>query len=364
MKRTTIFINGRFLTKTITGVQRYAHELLRQIDLQLPPNIQIICLTPPEAFTPPSWENIKIRTVGRNHGNLWEQLDLPFHAHGELLFSPANIGPFHYRNQIVTLHDAAIFAVPNSYSLAFRMKYRFIFRQLAQNARHILTVSHFSQKELAHWLKISPQRFSVVPLGADHLDRVTANPQILSKYHLEKDNYLLVVASQSQHKNLTTVFQALQSIQREIQVVVTGGSFDDIFQMQKKRWMPKNIQTLGYVPDEALKALYENALGLIFPSAYEGFGLPILEAMRCGCPVLCSNAASMPEVAGDAAIYFDPHQPQQIVEVLNRFLPNPQIHKSLHFAGREQAKRFTWAITARQSIKILLRVANENMPGK
>lgn len=352
VNRRIIFINGRFLTKTITGVQRYARELLREIDIQLPASIRMICLAPPEAFALPAWQNIEIRSVGSNRGNLWEQVDLPRHAHGELLFSPANIGPFGYRNQVVTMHDASIFAAPQAYSWTFRAKYRFIMRQLAKNARHIITDSHFSQKELAHYLKIPLQRFSVVPLGADHLDRVQSNSQILTQHDLKPKTYWLIVATQSLHKNLTAVFEALKRIQPAMQVVMVGGHFEQVFQRSVYADVDTVIPT-GYIPDEHLKALYENALGLIFPSTYEGFGLPILEAMRCGCPVLCSDAASMPEVAGDAALYFDPHPPRQIAEIIRHFLAIPQTDKWLNAAGQQQANQFKWSVTARQSMEIL-----------
>ncbi len=354
MKHSTIFINGRFLTKPVTGVQRYARELLREIDRQLPlGNLRIICLAPPEAFAPPRWENIELRQVGRSQGNLWEQVDLPRHAHGELIFSPANIGPFAYRNQVVTLHDASIFAVPQAYSWAFRAKYRFILRQLGQNARQIITDSRFSQKELAHYLKISHQRLRVVPLGADHLDDVAADTQILAQYNLEAKHYLLVVATQSLHKNLGAVFEALKALQQKIKLVVVGGRFEQVFKETVNGKMDSIVMP-GYVSDGQLKAFYENALGLIFPSIYEGFGLPMLEAMRCGCPVLCSNAASMSEVAEEAALYFDPYRGTQMTRVIDYFLAASTLQERLKTAGQQQANKFKWSATAQQSIEILL----------
>lgn len=359
MNQKTIFINGRFLTKTVTGVQRYSRELLRQMDFLLNEDrfsqrVKFVCLVPREAFQQPGWQNIEIRPVGLNNGNLWEQVDLPLYARGELLFSPANIGPFYYRNQVVTFHDASVFAVPQAYSRTFRAKYTFILRNLSRNARLILTDSHFSQRELARYLGVTPERFQVISPGGDHLDPIQSDIKILEQYHLKKNAYLLLVASRSPHKNLGSVFEALKSVNTDMKVVFVGESFGQVFQRTEYRLLPPNVETLGYVPDGQLKALYENALGFIFPSMYEGFGLPVLEAMHCGCPVLCSNAASLPEVAGDAALYFDPYQVDQIAQTLNDFLSKPQSHEQLRLKGRQHAAGFKWSMTAQKVLEVLL----------
>ncbi len=352
----TIFINGRFLTKTVTGVQRYARELLRAMDAMLAPaqDVRCICLAPLEKLENPGWKNIEIRPVGLNKGNLWEQVDLPFHARGGLLFSPANIGPFYYRNQVVTLHDASVFAAPQAYSWAFRAKYIFMFHWLARNARRLLTVSRFSQGELARYLQIPPQRFTVVAPGCDHFDRIQPDERILTQRGLERDGYLLIVASWSAHKNLGSVFEALQLLNAKVKVMVVGGSFGQVFRKTRAQALPANVETLGYVSDGQLKALYQNALGLVFPSTYEGFGLPVLEAMRCGCPVLCSEAASLPETAGEAALYFDPHRSEQLAGALDVFLFSPSLREELREKGYKHSARFQWAATARQTLETLL----------
>ena len=343
-----IFINGRFLTSPVTGVQRYARELLPALDRQLPPDVQMICLAPQQPFDAPSWHKIEIRRVGHSHGNLWEQFELPLYAHGELLFSPANSGPFHYANQVVTLHDASTFAVPEAYTPAFRAKYAFLFQQLTQRAKHLLTVSRFSQGELAHYLKTDPQRFTVIHNGADHLDAVAADENILAQHNLRKNEYLLTVASQSKHKNLQSLF----ALPARIKIVVAGGSAGDVFSAQGRQNTQDHIQMIGYVNDQALKSLYQNALGFIFPSCYEGFGLPVLEAMRCGCPVLCTNNAALPEVAGKAALYFEPDNIAQVVET---FLTSASLRDELRQKGLERSAHFTWAETAAKTLEILLR---------
>lgn len=357
----TIFINGRFLTKAITGVQRYAFELLAHLDVLLEESeysgLKLICLAPPELEALPAWKNLEIRRVGHNRGNLWEQIDLPFHAQGNLLFSPANTGPFYVSNQALTFHDASVFAMPEAYSLAFRAKYWFIFKNLVRTARLILTDSRFSQQELARYLQVPAERFLVIPLGGDHFQNMQSDLAILQKHGLSDGSYLLTVASQSRHKNFGTVLKAASLVKSGVNFVAVGGSFQQVFHQNGRiasESLPPNIHALGYVNDHQLKALYENARGYIFPSLYEGFGLPVLEAMNNGCPVLCSTAASLPEVGGEAALYFDPLDANNLAAVIERFLTDPTLKSDLRTRGIEHAARFTWEKTARATLKALV----------
>ena len=362
-----IYINGRFLTQPVTGVQRYALELIRHMDQLLDdnvfaPEIELVCLVPPQDFPNPPWKHIEVRTIGRNGGNLWEQLDLPLYLKGQLLFSPTNIGPWHYANQVVTLHDASVFAFPEAYSFAFRAKYKFVFKQLAKRAALLLTDSTFSQQELAHHLEVAPGRFTVVPLGSDHLESVQADRDVLNRNNLEAGSYLLLVASRSKHKNNGAAIKAVEVIESDIRLVVVGGNFQGVFKKIDSVDIPSNMLTLGYVNDRELKALYENALGFIFPSLYEGFGLPVLEAMRAGCPVISSHAASLPEVAGDAALYFDPGDVEDMARVIERFLSDPALQEDMRHKGFLQAKYFKWSTTARRILESMLDVLYNNEP--
>jgi glycosyltransferase involved in cell wall biosynthesis len=347
-----IFINGRFLTQPLTGVQRYARELLRALDA-LNPDTELICLAPPEDFPRPTWKNIAIKVIGKNRGNLWEQVDLPLWLKGRLLFSPTNSAPAFYGNQAVTIHDASIFAVPQAYSRMFKAKYRVIFGRLAKNARRIFTDSVFSQGELSHYLRRDPSRFDVILLGGDHMQYIRADESILDELRLRGQPYMLMVASQSPHKNTARLLQALNRIQNSaMRFVVVGGSNNAVFQKEAAINHPSVIAT-GYKSDEAIKALYEHARGFIFPSLYEGFGLPVLEAMNCGCPVLSSRAASLPEVGGDAVLYFDPLSVDDIASAIDRLISSDTLQDKLRQHGRLHAAQFTWNKTAQQTLDLL-----------
>ncbi|MBI5353111.1 MAG: glycosyltransferase family 4 protein [Chloroflexi bacterium] len=347
-----IFINGRFLSQPLTGVQRYSHELLRALD-ELDPNVELTCLAPPEDFPRPNWKNIELKVIGKNRGNVWEQFDLPLWLKGRFLFSPSNIGPAFYRNQAVTFHDASVFAVPQAYSRMFKAKYRFVFHQLVKSARCILTDSVFSQRELAKYLDYDLSRFNVVPLGGDHLQNIQTDDHILESYGLRGQSYILMVASQSPHKNTPRLLEAIVRLRGETRFALAGGSFKNVFQNSETSQLPSNVIQLGYINDAELKSLYEHALGFIFPSYYEGFGLPILEAMNCNCPVLSSLSASLPEVGGDAVVYFDPFNVDDIKNKIENFISDLSLQDELRQRGKIHAKQFAWSKTAQRTLDLL-----------
>lgn len=353
-----LYINGKFLCSPVTGVQRYALEVLGQIDglLSEPAyqHLQVICLVPPGSLSQPAWQRISIRQVGASPANLWEQLELPFYARDGWLFSPANTGPVFFRKQVVTFHDANVFAMPSAYSRLFRLKYYFIFNLLARVAKGILTDSEFSRAELAAYLGVDRQRFSVILLGGDHLLRLEGDAGVLEKHQLTSGEYLLCVASRSQHKNFELVMRVVDILGSQVTFAAAGGRQANIFAGSGPEPLADRLRFLGYVSDAELKALYENALGFVFPSLYEGFGLPLLEAMWCGCPVISSNAASLPEVGGQAVCYFDPHDEVSLSARLVQFLADADLRDSLKQRGFEQASGFLWETCARKTLNHIL----------
>jgi glycosyltransferase involved in cell wall biosynthesis len=213
-----------------------------------------------------------------------------------------------------------------------------------------LTDSVFSQQELSKCLGIQTDHFTVVPLGGDHMRDVLADDAILQKYALLRNSFLLSVASQSRHKNFARVLQAFKLIGSGFELVTVGGNYQKIFQKTENLAGNPAVHNLGYVNDHELKALYENALGFIFPSLYEGFGLPILEAMNCGCPVICSKTASIPEVAGKAALYFDPLNVEDMAQNIRMFLINQDLRSDMQTSGLKQAAAFSWDQAARTTL--------------
>jgi glycosyltransferase involved in cell wall biosynthesis len=360
MSQKTIYINGRFLTQPATGVQRFALELLTALDHVYendPKSKQIarmICLIPKRIknLSLPEWKNIPIQKCGRLGGNLWEQIELPFFARKGLLVNLCNIGPVFHFNQIVVFHDASVFAVPQAYSFTFKIKYRLIMWVLGHTARQVLTDSYFSQEELAHYLKIRKNKIIVIPGGCEHVLNIDPDYSIINN-RLAQTPFLLAVGSSSPHKNLAIVVRTFERYQENLSIlVIAGGTFSKVFTAVDTTETPRTIR-LGYISNAQLRALYSRAVGFIFPSIYEGFGLPPLEAMACGCPVICSNRASMPEVCGDAALYFDPLNEADIHHSITMLLENSSLQDSLREKGFERVKRFTWKNSAESLLEIL-----------
>jgi glycosyltransferase involved in cell wall biosynthesis len=347
-----VSINARFLTQPITGVQRYSYEIINALDDILEPG-QAIAYFPPGRKKNVSWKNIQLEATGWFTGNLWEQIDLPRVSRGTLLFSPANIGPFLKLHQVVTIHDASVFAHPDAYTWSFRLKYKNIYRRMAKVADHFITTSEFSKHELQHWLELAPERISVIYEGREHLERIAADESVISRLSLGEKPFFIVVGSISPHKNLEVVYAANKLLDRDkYEIILIGGDFAGVFQSSKIELAP-NIKKVGYLLDDELKALYCSAMGLIFPSLYEGFGLPLVEAMSCSCPVICSDIPSSREVCGDAALYFDAERPADLADQIDMIINDFALAVGLKERGLLRSRNFTWIKTALETKQIL-----------
>jgi glycosyltransferase involved in cell wall biosynthesis len=350
-----IALNGRFLSQRVTGVQRHARELVLALDSLLDESpggrdLEISLLVPPDRQFDLELRRIDIRRVGRLSGHLWEQLELPLHARDHLLLNLANTAPAFLGRQLLTIHDASVFAVPDAYSPAFRRWYQLLLPYLARRVRLVLTDSEFSRTELVRWLGVDPEKVRVVPCGHEHILRSQPDPRVLPRHGLGARPYVLAVSSLSRHKNLEAVFAAIRLLEPAgWDYVIAGPANPRVF----GSWSadtPAPVIHLGYVTDGELRALYEHAACFVYPSRYEGFGLPPLEALACGCPVIASRAASLPEVCGDAALYVDPDDPRQLADAIRRVLCDGELSDELRRRGRERAKRWTWSRSARETI--------------
>jgi glycosyltransferase involved in cell wall biosynthesis len=348
------YINGKFTAQRITGVQRVALWLTRSLDRLLSstgllPTRRWILLCPPGASML-SLEHIERREVGWAGMplHLWEQVVLPHAARDGLLINLAGSAPWRARSQFALLHDAAVFDHPEAYTAAFVCWYRLLFRRLARRGAGLLTVSAFSRARLSAGLGVPQSRIAVVPNGGDHLDDVQADDAVLSRHGLRPGRFLLAVASANPNKNLQALLSAFErlSADTDCQLVIVGGGNRRVFARHGVA-CPVGTVHVGYQDDAALKSLYRHAAALVFPSLYEGFGLPPLEAMACGCPVAASSAAALPEVCGDAALYFDPRSVDDIADALRRVLGDGGLRERLGRAGRARAQAFRWSDSAR-----------------
>jgi glycosyltransferase involved in cell wall biosynthesis len=359
----TFFVNGRFLTQPISGVQRYARELLRALHELLtsgaidPRLYRVVILHPRKRVVGEDFGHIEGRPVGNFTGQFWEQAELPAHCRGALLLNLCNTAPLFKRNQVITIHDAATRAVPNSYTRAFRAWYRVMHSLVGTRAVRIITVSQFSKRELRDQLGLPEERIAVAPGGSDHILRARSDTFVLDRFDLRRRPFVLAVSSLSPHKNLLAVVEAIKlGGVSDVDFVIAGDSNRKVFEATA---LPAAIKRVGAVSDNELRALYEHAVCFVFPSLYEGFGLPPLEAMACGCPVLASRAASLPEVCGDAALYCDPLSAHDIAAKLQELLGSAELRKRLRDRGRARAALFTWRQCAHEVCQQILFVLGE-----
>lgn len=354
----TSYLNGKFTAQRTTGVQRVASRLVQALDdlLQAAPRGRWVLLCPPGQRLP-RLQVIEVRAVGRAGLplHLWEQLVLPWSARDGRLVSLAGSAPYFGRRPAAMLHDAAVFDQPQAYSAAFVAWYRSLFRRLALRARPLLTVSAFSRERLALRLGVAPARFVVVPNGGDHLDAVVPDDTVLDRHGLRGTRYLLAVASANPTKNLPALQAAFARLRPDpvLRLVIVGGRNERVFNDDTASADPPQLLRTGPLDDAPLKALYRHATALVFPSLYEGFGLPPLEAMANGCPVAVARAASLPEVCGDAALYFDPLSVDDIAAALQRLLDDAALRERLRVAGQARVAAFRWHSSAQQLLQAL-----------
>jgi glycosyltransferase involved in cell wall biosynthesis len=357
-----VFLNGRFASQALTGVQRYAEEMVRALDCELGRVARaptaFTLLVPRTAQQLHVFKRIAVRQVGRLRGHAWEQLELPWYARGGLLVSLANTGPLRKGTQIITMHDASAFAVPDTYSLPFRLWYQFLLPALGRAATRVVTDSEFSRSELRRYAGVPDQKLRVIPLSGEHILRAHPDRGILTRLQLRPRSYVLTVGSQSPHKNIQVVLDAMEHLgERRFDIVVAGGRNPKIFGSNRVT-AGREVKPAGYVSDGELRALYENAGCFVYPSLYEGFGLPPLEAMMCGCPVIVSRRASLPEVCGDAAVYCDPESPTDVAESIERVMLDSDLQDKLRTLSRYRAQQFSWDASARALLGLIQEVGS------
>lgn len=345
-----LVVNARFLTQRVTGVQRYAIEVSKRLK-RLDPTIRF--LTPHGVVHAALAKELDAEVVGKSKGHLWEQLELPRLVRGAGLINLCNAAPLVVQRELVTIHDAAPFAVPQAYSRSFRLWYRLMMRGLGFRARRILTGSDFSARELQHHVGVRPERITRIFLSHEHVRDVKSDRQVIDRHGLAASPFLLTVGSSAPHKNFKTLARALEQLGNTwFRTVIVGGANLKVHASGSTWQFPASVQHVGAVSDGELRALYENAAGYIHPAYYEGFGLPPLEALSLGCPVICSNAGSLPEVCGEAALYFDPHDVDDMVAKIGRFMEDAPLREELRNRGRAQAARFSWDDCAWQILQV------------
>jgi glycosyltransferase involved in cell wall biosynthesis len=373
-----IYINGRFLQQTITGVQRYARELLKAWDALLatgeidPRSVEFHVLAPRGPIAAPKLRHMSVRQVGRLSGHFWDQLELPFQARGGLLFSPGNVHPLlspFLGPGVVTIHDLAYRLNPKAYTAAFRLTYGVLVPAALRNADAIITVSESEKHNIAVRFPMVKDRIYAVhhgAPGAELVARVESNSHSLrsgmsTDSSNPSDRFALWVGTLTKRKNPQGAIDAIALVNKEIKLpLVMAGTTYRGFNNAGLSVAHDGGEIVRFVDRvdtfAELARLYSSAVCLLFPSFYEGFGLPALEAMAHGCPVVASGIPSLREVCGDAALYCEPNDPGDIAEKLRMIAQDSQLRERLRHNGLARVKEFSWEKSARQTFAILSRV--------
>jgi glycosyltransferase involved in cell wall biosynthesis len=350
----TVVINCRFLTQPTTGVQRFAERIVEYLTRSTP---DLVLVAPPGQLSRTEFNGTPVRVIGSRGGHYWEQVQLPRFLRRfspeALLVNLANTGPVRWKNQIVTLHDISYVRLPESYSRQFRWFYGWLIPRLLRGARAILTVSEFSKREIQGFYHVDAARITVVFNAVDD-DFLQA--EVMPRSVQPGASYFLVVSSLNVHKNVGPFIEMFKKYRATsgsgTELWIAGGSARS-FTVSNLSAGGDGVRALGRVSDAELVWLYRHARAFVFPSLYEGFGIPPLEAQAAGAPVLASNAAALPEVLGQSALLVDPRAEEAVLTGLERLDTDAELRESLRAMGESNLKRFSWERSAAVVMDVL-----------
>ena len=318
-----VVINGRFLARRVTGVERYGREILRHVEEQ--PRFESI-----------PWQGWK--------GHTWEQFILPGKlGRDSVLWSPANTGPLLVRRQALTIHDLSPLEHPEWFQASFAAWYQLFLPILARRVKTIFTPSEYVKQKVIRRFGIT--NVTVTPNGVDHSRFHPAARQ--TRIPLPQ-NYILFVGTLEPRKNLGRLLHVWNEIKDDFNQMwlMIAGVSGNVFRTIHLSHEAERVRFLGYVDDETLAGLYANASLFVLPSQDEGFGLPALEAMASGTPVIISDGGALPEVVGDAALIFCLSDQYELTNMLRECLSNARLRATFSEKGLERAKQFCWQTTA------------------
>jgi glycosyltransferase involved in cell wall biosynthesis len=354
-----IAINGRFLSQPMTGVQRYAHELMHALDAMLDQrhDVQITVISPRLSVQKIRWRNIKLLQAGKLQGHAWEQFELPRLCGGKILFCPGNTAPLvsllRRKCTVVCVHDLSYLYFPEAYSASFRLLYRILMPLVLRFSDAVITVSESERKSIVEHYPHAASRITVIQNGgmpAGNGDGHSACDN--------RGNYILYVGTLSRRKNFPGMFEVACRLARRrgFRFVFIGG-------------LPKGFATSGSGIPEDLRSFitftgqvenvgilaryYREAACFLFASFYEASPLPPIEAMACGSPVVASDIPSLRERCGDAAIYCDPHSVDSMERAVESLVDDKDLQERMRTLGYLRAAQFTWERCANRVLELI-----------
>ncbi len=373
-----IGIEAKVLTSRTSGIGRYAINLVRSLLMALPEKDHTLDIV---LFTGPQTARSVLDTLSGSYSEhfcalqsslLRSLVSLPcsiVHHNIDVFHGLDHVGlPLFFKRgrYVITVHDVIPLLFPQLFTLKHRLIVHAGLARVAQQADIVIVPSYAVQQDVQQYLRIDKSRVVVIPEGCEPRFRPLTDPEHLhrvrTKYGLPA-LYILCLGTLEPRKNITTLLHAFARLRSllhgepALHLVVAGARGwreQAIFQTVKNLGIEQAVCFPGFIDDEDLPALYSGALLFVFPSLYEGFGLPVLEAMSCGIPVVASNTSAMPEVAGDAALLVDPYDIEGMATAIATVVHNTSLRDSLRRKGLIQAQRFSWETTARKTLDLYM----------
>jgi glycosyltransferase involved in cell wall biosynthesis len=362
---------------TKVGIGQYASELLKKLNEYSSSDIhfRVYLKSAPNEHMPTVSKSWEYRVV--KPPRFWTQIGLPFHLYTtadkpDVFFSPTHYAPrFCPVPSVISIMDMSFEYFPELFAKKDLHQLQSWTRYSAKNAAKILTISEASKSDIIKFYNVPEDKVVVTHLGVREVEsskyNVLSMESLQDKYKINKP-YILFVGTLQPRKNIERLVEAFSKLRTKNQelsnydLVVIGKKgwlYEPILAAPKKFGVEDSVKFLDFVPDEDMPAFYKNAECYVLPSLYEGFGLPVLEAMKYDCPVITSNISSLPEAGGDAAVYFDPKDVQDITNKIAMVLSDSALQKDMIKKGREQLKKFSWEKTAKETLSVLQQVVEQ-----
>lgn len=351
-----------------TGTENYALQLIRQwVETVNQHHVTLYFRDAPPADLFPEKSNFEQKVI--EFPRLWTHLRFAaelWRTRPDVTFVPAHTLPFVFPGKaVVTIHDLGYLYFPDAHPPKERRYLDATTRFSAHHATLILADSLATKTDLIRHYGVAEQKIRVVYPGVDEnlapVHDTSELTQVRAKYGLP-EKYLFFLGTLQPRKNIARLVEAFakwrSSSGKQEVALVLGGQKGWLYQ---ETWTSgvEGVILPGYIADEDVAALYSGALALIFPSLYEGFGFPVIEAMRCDTPVLCSNTSSLPELGGEAALLVNPLETDEIAQGIGQLVENPELRRQLVEKGRMQAQKFSWANAAQQAMQVLEEAAGK-----
>lgn len=374
MARLRVGINTLPLFDTVAGAERYTEKIIRSLAKLDKDGEYVLFLNHynKERYSV-NQNNFKNIICGSPKNKIaricYEQFILPGFAEKEkidILFSTCNVAPVRARCSLITMiFDLHWLIYPHFFDGVKNFYLKKMLEATAKRSAKILTLSESSKKDIVRIFDIAPEKINITYCGSENIDHKNCRGE---GPFAPTDKYILFVGQFHKRKNIPALIRAFELIKEKLNIphklYIVGRAGDghkEVMRLYEKSKYKDKIKIFGYMFDEYLALMYNNADIFIYPSFYEGFGLPVIEAMRCGIPVISSNASSLPEVGGDGALYFDPQNAHELADKIEILIKDDTRRKELIANGLKQAEKFTWDEVGKRTLEAFEEIANQNM---